>query len=588
MISPYGFPTNFTLNFLPIVLAQNYVPQSKNFNSLLSVGNNTPGDIWSDGTTMWIVDTHNNLVWAYNMSDKQYQGPPTDITPAILPGTVEQPTVSQANNVVTIAYSAPSGTPPFTFEIVRAVAGIDQNPPSTTLGSTSALSISDTPGEGAWRYRVRAKNSAGSGEWSLWSPVTIGSGVVAPGRVSPPTLSVSQDVISIEWLMPSGSTPIRYRVVRRIEGAGPNAPHTTVGSDLAGRSITDSPGIGSWQYRVRATNSAGDGEWSEWRTAEIVVGVQAPSNPRNVTATYNQAQDWVVINWDSSLSGTPPISYRVYRDGLLLATRTSTLHTDYVPPGGSHVYSVVAFNHEGSSGFIAAGTVVVPENPGQVPRPAISESEGVVTIDWDAPNVGTPPLRYDVVRAPGGLSNNPPTTSIASDITVTEVTDTPGTGTWRYRVRAEDHRGEGDWSEWTGVHIVASTPAQVAQPEVSHADGLVTIDWLQPDGNEPITYDVVRAPAGLTVINTVLIADDISETETTDRPGQGSWRYRVRASNDAGPGAWSQWNGLAVPLSVPGPVRNLSFEHDGQEIDFTWNGPLNAPGTITYRVYRDF
>ena len=561
----------------------------QDFNSL-AAGNSNPRGIWSDGTTMWVVDFFRRLVYAYNMSDKQYQGPPI-ATAAVIPGTVSQPTVSaDNNNVVTISYSAPSGTPPFTFEIVRAIAGIDPNPPTTSLGSTTSLTITDTPGEGSWRYRVRAKNSAGTGGWSPWSSVTIGSGVVAPGRTSPPTLSVDGDVVTIEWLRPSGSTPIRYRVVRRREGAGPNAPHTTVGSNLAGRSITDTPGIGRWQYRVRASNSAGDGDWSEWRTAEIAVGQEAPSIPRNVTAIYSRAQDRVVVDWDAPVTGTPPITYRVYRDGGIIATRTGTSHTDNVPPGGSHVYSVRAFNNEGSSNSVSAREVVVPTEPGRVAAPAVTVSNSLITIDWNAPNVGTPPLRYDVVRAPGGLSNNPPTTTIASDITDTEVTDSPGTGTWRYRVRAEDHRGSGDWSQWVSAAIDAATPSQVDQPELSHANGLVTIDWRQPDGATPITYDVQRrsfsAPPNAP---STTIANDISQTETTNRPGAGTWRYRVRASNSQGTGAWSQWQNIVVPLSVPGPVRNLTIDIDVLPvIRADWDPPLNSPGSeLTYRVYRN-
>ncbi len=43
---------------------------SKDFNTLDAAGNDDPGGIWSDGTTMWVVDTEDDKVYAYKMSDQ--------------------------------------------------------------------------------------------------------------------------------------------------------------------------------------------------------------------------------------------------------------------------------------------------------------------------------------------------------------------------------------------------------------------------------------------------------------------------------------------------------------------------------------
>ena len=40
------------------------------FNNLSNAGNNTPNDFWSDGTTMWVVDTRDDKIYAYKMSDR--------------------------------------------------------------------------------------------------------------------------------------------------------------------------------------------------------------------------------------------------------------------------------------------------------------------------------------------------------------------------------------------------------------------------------------------------------------------------------------------------------------------------------------
>ena len=43
---------------------------SKDFNTLVGAGNNTPMGIWSDGTTMWVSDWDDNKLYAYTMSTK--------------------------------------------------------------------------------------------------------------------------------------------------------------------------------------------------------------------------------------------------------------------------------------------------------------------------------------------------------------------------------------------------------------------------------------------------------------------------------------------------------------------------------------
>ena len=43
---------------------------SNDFNTLTAAGNTTPLGIWSDGTTMWVADSSDNKVYAYKMSDK--------------------------------------------------------------------------------------------------------------------------------------------------------------------------------------------------------------------------------------------------------------------------------------------------------------------------------------------------------------------------------------------------------------------------------------------------------------------------------------------------------------------------------------
>ena len=45
---------------------------SSDFNTLAQAGNEEPYDLWSDGTTMWVVDLGDTHIYAYNLSNKEY------------------------------------------------------------------------------------------------------------------------------------------------------------------------------------------------------------------------------------------------------------------------------------------------------------------------------------------------------------------------------------------------------------------------------------------------------------------------------------------------------------------------------------
>ena len=62
-----------------------FVRPSQDFDTLSNAGNTDPHGIWSDGTTMWVVDDADNKFYAYNLSTKQRDSA-KDFTPAVSSG----------------------------------------------------------------------------------------------------------------------------------------------------------------------------------------------------------------------------------------------------------------------------------------------------------------------------------------------------------------------------------------------------------------------------------------------------------------------------------------------------------------------
>ena len=65
-------PTNWILAVILGILVCSAAGSSRNsgkdFNTLVDAGNNAPGGIWSDGTTMWVVDSPDDKIYAYDVA----------------------------------------------------------------------------------------------------------------------------------------------------------------------------------------------------------------------------------------------------------------------------------------------------------------------------------------------------------------------------------------------------------------------------------------------------------------------------------------------------------------------------------------
>ena len=70
------------------IYAYNLAPEGsagKDFDTLAAAGNNSPKDIWSDGTTMWVADTEDAMIYAYNLGTQQ-RDPNKDINTLVAAG----------------------------------------------------------------------------------------------------------------------------------------------------------------------------------------------------------------------------------------------------------------------------------------------------------------------------------------------------------------------------------------------------------------------------------------------------------------------------------------------------------------------
>ncbi|OWY61265.1 hypothetical protein B7486_64705, partial [cyanobacterium TDX16] len=175
------------------------------------------------------------------------------------------------------------------------------------------------------------------------------------GRIEPtevadaPTVHATPGdaVVSLTWTPPAdtGGLPVTSYVVRR---DGVEVHETADG--FATSFIDEAVANGTaYEYEVVAVNARGEG------APDVVLATPrtVPGTPTGLNASDGDEPNEIDLTWAAPAAdgGAPVVRYRIYRDGLLVHT-TSTSATTYSDPGRTnrtlHRYEVAAVNLVGT------------------------------------------------------------------------------------------------------------------------------------------------------------------------------------------------------------------------------------------------
>ena len=174
-------------------------------------------------------------------------------------------------------------------------------------------------------YRVRAKSGEFVGDWS--EAITYATLVGVPTNV---IAEITSTKITISWNSVEGATGYEIEVDGVVFDLGPSTTYIHDGLDT--NTIHE--------YRVRAKNDIGIGEWSSLLSLIIVPGI-----PENLRATATTTE--ITLEWDEVEGAT---EYDVEVDGELVEGIKDTKYIDSsLKPNTWHVYKVRAKNEGGAS-----------------------------------------------------------------------------------------------------------------------------------------------------------------------------------------------------------------------------------------------
>ena len=546
-------------------------------------------------------------------------------TGTTLPGA---PTVTGTAKVAEIDLTITGNSSNGTTESITAVniyhksSGSYPDTPTLTLSpaSDNMYTLTGLLASTTYDVKVSMSNSTGEGPSAEVTGLAT-SAAAAPSTVTSPSKTPRSVRIRFTEVEHATGYQLRWR-----EGdSGAWSSELTVDDDPNSDTHRqyDVGGLShstQYQFQVRALYSTTvQSDWTPTTPVAVTTDspdVEEPDPPTGVTATLTNS-DSVTLEWvaptnagqNATLAGFhvqgsmtqvfadyPPSGTGTWHTGPGATTLTA-VHPD-LTPGHLWYYRVRAHNtpHSKNGGWSELAQIRIPGGqPGKIsPVNLTVQGSQQIEISWSAPSAGTFSIgAYEVqwssqpVPDPNNASHwtslptNDQTTRIHSGLTAGQK--------YSYRVRAYSsvvEVGAGEWSdivsETTENVVTGTVPSVIRNLTVATRGSDLDFAWDAPtSGDTPFTYEWQRhtgtdweTPGVTGIVETM--------HSYGGAPIGQERRYRVRAVNNIGPGAWTEIR--ATRQATPGKPTDLAASRTGTNITLNWTASSGGVTGYSIRV----
>ncbi|MFL5936043.1 MAG: fibronectin type III domain-containing protein [Gaiellaceae bacterium] len=308
----------------------------------------------ANGTTYYYRVSATNRVGDGDLSLER------DSTPGTVPGAPALDGADAGDSSVTLRWSVPASNGGFAltgYNVYRGTASGGETLLATVAG-TSYLDSGAANGT-TYYYRVAALNARGEGAPSNERSATplAGSVVRVPDAPSLDSVTATNPVL-LSWTAGAsdGGSPVTgYRVYRGTVSGGESLL-ATLGSETSYSDGAIAYGT-TYYYEVTALNAAGESAASSERFVTLVAPDTTPPSKPGAPKALVAGTSQVALNWTASTDNTGITSYRVFRDGTLVATVPKTYFLDAgLAAASTHTYQVRALDASGNQSILSTST----------------------------------------------------------------------------------------------------------------------------------------------------------------------------------------------------------------------------------------
>ena len=417
-----------------------------------------------------------------------------------------------------------------------------------------------TPGSKSFTFRVWSENG---GTETKSTSVTAGCAPDPPGSISYATYDCD-GTFTISWATVSSANS--YTLQRATNSSFTDATLVYMGSSL----FTSQIGLshGTYYYRVRANNSCGS---SSWKNGESIIIMSTPAVPDTITYHATDCDGNFAVSWAASPEAMGYTLQRAtqatFNDATIVYSGASTSFNQTGLAQGSYYYRVRASNYCGNSGWRNGGltqVISVPSAPATITY-ASTDCDGTFTVSWASV---TGAEQYALQRASNSGFTDAVTPYTGSGTSYNQTGLAPGT--YYYRVMVSNYCGNSPYKVGGAITVSSTpgTPSSITYP-TEDADGNFTIQWASSGSG--VTYLLQRAAnSSFTGAVTAYSGSSLSYPQTG--LADGTYYYRVRASNGCGNSGWR--TGYAISV---GDVEPLAYDFNkDNRADLLYRHPGNG------------
>jgi hypothetical protein len=471
------------------------------------------------------------------------------------------------------------------FQIQISKSELFQGLEFDQITTATDLTIPRLQSHTTYYWRVRARNIGGESAWSNTRSLT--TIISPPSQVLLASPSNNQNGVSLspymKWQKSLRADKYRIQISTTQSFASFVVNTETTDTTFQARDLIPNR---TYYWRVRSSNSGGDGNWS---TTFLFVTINASATTAPILSL--PGNDAIDLESPIQLVWQPTSGASAYRVQLSLSAdftnklvdSTGVQSTFYILPqlltSERYYWRVSALNLAGESAWSETRTfrtvVVTPAVPVLLtPINNLENAKTPLLLDWSnvqgatsySVEVSTDSSFETIVFSSNGQA--------ASAYLLTALL--PQT-TYYWRVRARNLAGLGDWSEVWSFTTVVQVPDQVTL--VSPANQLINapipvlLRWNPSPRSEGYRIQFSNIPD----LNSAVLAD-INVTNTfysvlNLNKGQ-TYYWRVAAFNSGGQGAWSQVRSFTTvpePPLAPELLQPLnSLDYIQQPILMKW------------------
>ena len=434
---------------------------------------------------------------------------------------------------------------------------------ATNVTAPSLSLVLTTAHVGPHTWRVRAKLNSAAGPWTGSRNYTVVTIPAVPGPQNPASGSTFnfETQVAFNWSQVPNATNYQIQF--------DSYPPITVSNANYSRSFSV---LGNHTWKVKATNAAGDSEWSTPRTVIIILGTPNLSSPANGTVYY--VGNTITLSWTTVPGAT---SYEVEFDSgmgyttvipsigssvdIKLSAANAGPHTWHVrAKNGSFVGNWSNSRNYTVIGIPDAPTLINPANDTKV------FSEISINFNWSNVAYATGyQIQFD--------AEQPVTVSGTS---YSRIFTTIGIHTWK--VRATNSAGNSDWSIVNYLNVTYGIPNLIspANQSVYFISSTISFSWTTIPG--ATSYDIEIDAGTPQVSITNLSGGSLDIPVLAANVGPHTWHVRARYGTTAG--QWSTSRSYVV-LGIPAipttvnPANNAIVYVD-LSTNFNWNGVNGA------------